>query len=129
MVKETLVEKDISDGKKLILRLDNSEFKVTSAFWLYTSESEAWFLYLASNYVDDHNKKRAYEFIQKELLKFDPAIGIPLSSINPVKVNNTYVKLLKTVVFTEPDTLNEIRLTDVVINGVMIEDALIYRTS
>lgn len=129
MVKETLVEKDISDGKKLILRLDNSEFKVASAFWLYTSESETWFLYLASNYVDDHNKKRAYEFIQKELLKFDPAIGIPLSSINPVKVNNTYAQMLKTVIFTGPYTLNEIRFTDVVINGVMIEDALIYRTS
>jgi hypothetical protein len=129
MVKETLVEKDISDGKKLILHLDDSEFKVTSAFWLYTSESEAWFLYLASNYVDNHNKKRAYEFIQKELLKFDPAIGLPLSSINPVGVNNTYGNLLKIVVSTGPHTLNEIRLKNVVINGVMIEDALIYRTS
>lgn len=126
MVKETLVERDISDGKKLIKILDKSGFKVRSAFWLYVSELSEWSLFLASDYVDKYGQKKAYEFIQNELLKV-ASIGISLSSINAVKVNDEMVNLLRMLITTEPDDLNEIRFTQNVINGVMIEDAFIYR--
>ncbi len=127
MVKETLVDRDISDGKKLINVLDQSDFKVRSAFWLYMSELGEWSLFLASDYVNKYGQKKAYEFIQNELLKVAPSIVIPLSSINAVKVDDDMVNLLKVLIKTGPNDLNEIRFTQNVINGVMIEDAFIYR--
>lgn len=127
MVKETLVDRDISDGKKLIQILDKSGFKVRSAFWLYVSELGEWSLFLASDYVDKYGQKKAYEFIQNELSKASSSVSISLSSINAVKVNDDMVNLLKVLSKTGPNDLNEIRFTQNVINGVMIEDAFIYR--
>lgn len=127
MVKETLVDRDISDGKILIKNLEKSGFKVRSAFWLYVSELGEWSLFLASDYVDEYGQKKAYEFIQNELSKASSPISIYLSSINAVKVNDDMVNLLKVLIKTGPNDLNEMRFTQNVINGVMIEDAFIYR--
>jgi hypothetical protein len=44
-----------------------------------------------------------------------------------VKKDDELVKLLRVLIRTGPDNLNEIRFTENVINGVLIEDALIYR--
>lgn len=127
MVKETLVDRDISDGKILIKMLEKSGFKVRSAFWLYVSELGEWSLFLASDYVDKYGQKKAYEFIQNELSKASSPISIYLSNINAVKVNDDMVNLLKVLIKTGPNDLNEMRFTQNVINGVMIEDAFIYR--
>src|SRR4029077_9994653 len=48
MDKAALVDVDITSGKKILDILDKAGFKVIVAFWLYTSEFEAWRLYIAS---------------------------------------------------------------------------------
>ena len=48
----TLVDVDIAAGKQVLQILDQAGFKVIAAFWLYTSEFEAWRLYIASPVVD-----------------------------------------------------------------------------
>ena len=48
MDKATLVDVDITAGKQVLDILDEAGFKVIVAFWLYTSEFEAWRLYIGS---------------------------------------------------------------------------------
>ena len=52
MDQATLVEHQIDDVPRLIDQLKRDHFDVKAAFWLYTSESEQWFLYLVSDVVD-----------------------------------------------------------------------------
>jgi hypothetical protein len=127
MVKETLVERDISDGKRLIRILDEQGFKVSSAFWLYSSKREEWNLFLYSEYVDKYGTEKSYKFIKENLLKADPPIMIALSDINVVGEKDNLVKMLGILIRTGPDDLSEIRFTENVINGVLIEEAIIYR--
>jgi len=42
MNKATLVHVDIAAGKQVVQILDEAGFKAIVAFWLYTSEFEAW---------------------------------------------------------------------------------------
>ena len=129
MDKAILVDRDISDGKKLIKSLDKSEFKISSALWLYTSELDEWKLILASSYVDIHGQKEAYKIIQQKLHKIKPPFGISLSSIKVVGANYWLIQLLRMIITTSPTDISEMRFTRIVINGTMIEDALLYRVT
>jgi hypothetical protein len=127
MDKTVLVKDDISEGKKLLEHLDKTKFKINSALWFYIPDLEKYKLVLATDYLKTHSLKEAYNFIQRELKK-SKIIGIELENITIVKADDDLIKLLKILIVTEP-TLNDIRLTKVVINGNMIEDALVFRLS
>jgi hypothetical protein len=126
--KTTLVDKDISDGEKLIRKLDMGTFKVSSALWFYVSELSEWKLIIASEYVDKKGQKEAYKFIQKELEDFNPPIGIELSNINLIGSNHGIVSLLKSFFAPKsPEGFFDLRIHNIVLSGVMIEDAFIYK--
>jgi len=69
MDQATLVEHQIDDVPRLIdqLKRDNFDVKVKAAFWLYTSESEQWFLYLVSDVVDQKGISEAYKAVYKAM--------------------------------------------------------------
>jgi hypothetical protein len=124
MDKATLVKDDISEGKKLIQHLGNTEFKVNSALWFYATDLNEWRLILASEYLKTHGLKEAYSFIQNELEKLD-LTNISLNNIAIIGVNDQLIDLLRRGIGTGDK--GEMRFTRNVINGVMIEDALIYK--
>ncbi|MEL7665607.1 MAG: hypothetical protein AAGU10_16010 [Methanosarcina mazei] len=126
MDKATLVKDDISDGKKLIQHLDNTEFKVNSALWFYATDLNEWKLVLASEYLKAHGLKEAYSFVQNELEKLY-LTNISLNNIAITGANDQLIELLKRGIVTGSKDISDIRFTRNVINGVMIEDALIYR--
>lgn len=128
MDKTTLVDRDISDGERLIKKLDKSRFKVNSALWFYVSELSEWKLILASDYVDKRGQKEAYIIIQKKLETIKPPVGIFLSNISVIGANYGIVGLLKR--FIAPKSTEgffNMRITGIVLNGTIIEDAFIYR--
>ncbi|HLN26739.1 MAG TPA: hypothetical protein VK395_03285 [Gemmataceae bacterium] len=57
---ESLVEKLIDDGEKLVERISLGGFPVTAAFWLRASENERWYFYIVSPLVDDEGLAQAY---------------------------------------------------------------------
>ena len=56
----TLVEKRKEDGRRLIGLLDQRNIDVTVAAWVKTSEEGSWFLYIATEEVDNKGLVNAY---------------------------------------------------------------------
>ncbi len=60
MGQTTLVNPRLEDVPRLINQLRSADFDVKAAFWLYTSESGQWFLYIISDVVDKDGGIVAY---------------------------------------------------------------------
>ncbi|RKZ38192.1 MAG: hypothetical protein DRQ49_14990 [Gammaproteobacteria bacterium] len=131
MAKEIYVEKFLSDdmivaGKQLMKRLE-AIMPVTGSFWLYTSEAEAWRLYVVTPRVLSDGIRKVYDTILNAL-ETSPQHEyiLPLVCVYPTDDNNHYVSLLHNVRLS--DKLIDTRLSGVGINGSgYIEDAYIYR--
>ena len=67
MDQATLVDHQIEDGAKLINQLGRDNFDVKAAYWLYTSQSEQWFLYLVSDVVNREGITEAYKRVYKAM--------------------------------------------------------------
>jgi hypothetical protein len=59
MGQESLVIEEIDAGEELVRRLDKFT-PVTAAFWVNDSEGGRWYLYIASDQIDDNNLDMAY---------------------------------------------------------------------
>jgi hypothetical protein len=57
---DTLVDKQIIDGEKLIQQLSQDGFAVTAAFWLKVGEDGRWRFYIVSPVVETEGLAQAY---------------------------------------------------------------------
>jgi hypothetical protein len=121
----TLVEADIDAGEKLLVQLDRSKFPVFAAFWMLQSESGEWRLILGTPVVDQAGTRSAYRRLQEQT-KGRVSPPVPLSDISLVGTTDPLVKLLGQAIQTGPG-VSRIRFSHNVIDGVLIQDALIYR--
>jgi hypothetical protein len=126
MVTTTLVDHNVEDGKRLIMALDESRFKVQSAFWFYVSEAEKWVLYIASPIFDEKGPTGSYAALQKVVLGMSPRPDFSLNDVAVVSPESNLVQLLRTALKTGPG-ISTIRFSRNTINGVFISDALLYR--
>lgn len=128
MAKTSLVEPDIDGGAKLVEALDEAGLRVEAAFWFLIPELSAWRLFIASPIVASQGRRAAYESVQNVLGRLTSAgIEAPtLDEISAVSPDNEIVRLLSSAVSTGPG-ISTIRFTSNTVNGVFIEDAVIYR--
>lgn len=116
--------KRISLGKDLILKLDETEFEVKSAFWFYFSEIREWRLILSSPFESKYGPRKAYEFLNDLLDREN--IEIPLQNISilpktdPLIINVGF--FMKT-----GKSINSISVSNCYINNFCIDEAFIYR--
>jgi hypothetical protein len=120
-----LVGTDIERGADLVKALDDAQFPVRSALWLYLSEEREWRLTIATPLVDEAGPRDAYKRIQKVLAK-RPEIDLPLQRISVVSPKDPLIQALRKVVHTG-EGISAIRLSRNAVNGVYIEDAVLYR--
>lgn len=66
MAEETLVDRKVEDGQKLIQELRCKGFDVSVAGWVQ-EESGLWYLYLGSKIVDDKGSFDAYKVLNQVL--------------------------------------------------------------
>ena len=129
LVKDVLTDGMIKAGADLVRKLDEAEWPVVAAFWLYLPEQNSWKLVLASPVAEVSGPRRAYESIQTALGALPEARGhLALSDIEVVEPQHYLVRALRIAINTGP-TINGIRFTRNVINGHLIHDAHIYRVS
>jgi hypothetical protein len=123
MAAATLVDEDIAAGHNAVEALDNAGFPVTAAFWLYYSDAETWKLWIAT--------QRAAEDLQKAYLQVGKILidqsALDLSRIRLVRPDDPMVRAIASVVRVKG--LSDVRFKSNVVNGIYIEDALIYRTA
>ena len=120
-----MVDKDIEDGKKLIKALDRSKFGLTGALWFYFSDARDWLLLLVSPLVDTAGPTRCYTKIQSVIEGMPQNFELSLSRISVVSPTDSLIKLLRKAIHVEGTS--RMRFKQNTINGVFIEDALIYR--
>jgi hypothetical protein len=117
----TLVDLDIAAGAKLVKSLDRHDFPLSAAFWIYSSDTDEWDLIVASPLVDEHGPHWAYQELRDASGTKPP---IPLSRISLVPDDHPLVTLLRSAVNVRD---HGIRITNNSIDGVLIDDAYIYR--
>ena len=121
-----LVDRDIENGRRLIDDLDRSKFVLDGALWFYFAETGEWRLLLVSPLVDTIGPKRCYTVIQSAIEDLPQDFRISLERISVISPKDNLVRLLRIAISTGRK-ISTIRFTRNTINGVFIEDALIYR--
>jgi len=127
VVTDTLTDEMVRAGEQLIQSLDANGFPVRAAFWYYLRESEVWRLVIASPIVSQLGPTVAYRQIHNVVDEMaTDAAKISLNDITVVENDNHRVSLLRAAVGPKRKAAG-IRLSQNVINGLMIDDAYIYR--
>jgi hypothetical protein len=125
MASALLVDEQIEAGKALLGALDRSEARVTTAFWLYESDSGSWKLVLAMPIIDTEGTQAAYRAINTALTEVQSKLL--LRDIEVTSPKDERVVAIRRAYRTGP-VIGSIRLTNNIVNGTLIEDALVYRS-
>lgn len=141
MVKTSLVEQDIEEGKRFlealkqpavvtigrrrVIDLPASHFRVKAAFWSYLPESREWRLVIATPLVDEQGPQATYRDI-RAVLAANLALNLSLQNISAVSPKDPLAKALSKAVRSEPDAVS-MRFTGSALNGTYVEDAYVYR--
>ncbi len=127
MVEATLTPELIQEGAELLNALDAAGLSPDAAFWFYFSDINAWKLVLAEVKVGPQGPREVYKQIQRTLGALSDKIKtLSLDDVAVAKPDAPVVSVLKRAVRTGPG-IGGIRFSQNVIDGVLIEDAYIYR--
>ena len=99
-----------------------------AAFWFYMPDIKAWKLVLAEVKVGSQGPREVYKQVQRVLnsLSKTTTEALPLEDIVLAKPDSPVVSVLRKAIRTSPG-ISGIRFSQNVIDGVLIEDAYIYR--
>lgn len=130
MVKTSLVEHDLNEGKKLLEALDRpkpngTSFRVKAAFWLYRPESMGWRLILATPLVDEKGRLATYAHLRKILDSIQP-MNLSTHNISVVSPRDPLVKAFRGALRIAPDS-EDVRFSGAMVGGTYVEDAYLYR--
>ena len=121
MVKTSLVDKYINDGRILISALDKDGFLIDTAMWFYSEELDEWQLIVATPLVDQvglrETLKRARSIIREMT-----SISLSLSDISILSPHSNLINAIKSTVRRSKDVI----LKGTVANGILVNDAYIY---
>jgi hypothetical protein len=124
MDQATLVDHQIDDVTRLVDELGRDAFDVKAAFWLYTSEADQWFLYIASDAVDQKGITEAYKAVGRAMRR------LPDLQIDPfeVKLVTPDDPLAKAVVdfLSKQHARRPTRISATNLGGAYIEIAYLY---
>jgi len=129
MVTNILTEEMVQKGAGLIKKLDEVELTPTVAFWLFSSDNNTWKLFIAEKEMAKKGSRYFYKKIQDLIYKTLDLRDFPLENIVIMPVNDPLCLLIRMAVKTGEKDISKIYFQHSSINGVMIEDALIYRVN
>lgn len=128
-MKQPLTERMISEGARLLRLLDESKIRIKTAFWLYSSDRNSWWLYLAMPHVEKEGQTKAYKIIQTVILKSgDEKLRYMFENISVIDTKDRLVKIIKDDAQTRQEP-TDYTLTFRYSDGIFIEDAYVYRAA
>ena len=134
LVKEQLTPWDLLGGYSLTKRLLETDFELVCSFWLYTSESNSWRLFLSSPRVEAVGLLASYEKVRRVLVE-EPNTNWASLAITVVRDDVPLVRAIRSLgKFRIPDLPAgpgtyipaPKRVSTASVDGVFIEDAYIY---
>jgi len=125
MVASVLVEADVEMGRELLKILDAANFPVTGAAWVYYADAGEWRLLIRTPKAE-----RDLLGALREVAGAMDAVGdlrgrIDLTRIKLVPPKDRTLAAMSSVVRVEG--ISSVRFSRNMINGILIDDALIYR--
>jgi hypothetical protein len=124
MVRTTLVESEIENGKRIINRLDEAHLNFPVIFWMYDEDADNWKLVFSREDINKLGKRYFYQKLIEVLSKDHLDEGITLTLID---TNNALIKALRA--FISMPTIGGSWFTGNSINGRMFPDAYLYRVA
>jgi hypothetical protein len=141
MVKTSLVERDVVEGKRFLDALNDrsalrfgsktialipaDRFRIKAAFWWYSSESSEWQLFIATPLVDEEGPLQAYRDINA-VLASHLDLDLSLQNISVLSPKEPLVKAINKAMKIAPGQ-DGARFTRSALNGTFVEDAFVYR--
>ena len=127
LVKEAISSEMISAGAELADSLNKSQRPFDALLWLYLPEMNAWRFVVGSPEVKTSGPRGIYQAIRTVVTNIPGGKPIvPVDDIVVVDSNDRLISLLRRAIKTGQG-LTGIRFTRNVINGVLIDDAYIYK--
>ena len=127
MVENNLTHEMIQSGEILLTELDRKGARADAAFWLYLPESNRWRLMLIEAKKGKKGPREEYREIQRILAKLQSSLPqLKLEDISIVSSDSPILRILRSAIGLGAG-ISGIRFRNNVINGVLIEDAYLYR--
>ena len=126
MAEDALVDDEIEAAGRLVAFLDEQDLPVRSALWLYDGDAERWRFVIAFR-EDRKDVTSFYLDMAKAINRAGQKDILDLSRVDVVDPNRSIFTALKGVIQVEGN--GRVRFSKNRINGVYLEDALIYRLS
>jgi hypothetical protein len=128
MATTTLVNNIFEEGKEFLKYLDSMNLNIKAAFWFYQKENSSWKLILSSPLVARTGSRSFYSRVFTNLKKFNSESFISPLDIVVLPYSDNLISTFRKIIKTGPaPSISSIRLTNNVVDGVQIEDALVYR--
>lgn len=125
MATTALVSTDVEMGSELLKVLDEAAFPVTAAAWIYFPNVDEWRLVIRTPKVEKDLQGALRELAAVLDAKGDLRTRLDLSRVKLVPPKDKVLAAMASMV--RVDGISNIRFSRNVINGVLIDDALIYR--
>jgi len=121
-----LVSEDIHAGADLVRRLDQY-VPVKAAFWLKESEEGQWYLYIASDQIDDTNRRATYG----QVLRLAAELANPYFDPFRVKLISTSDPLAHAAldIHRQYPSVSNIRLGGTNFGGIGVDGVHLYPAS
>jgi hypothetical protein len=125
MATPVLVDADEKMGLELVEMLDKASFPVTGAVWIYFSDVEEWRLFVRTPKAEKDLLGALHEVARIKDAQGDLRARIDLSRIKLVPPKDKLLAAMGSMV--NVTGISNVRFSRNVINGILIDDALIYR--
>ncbi len=124
MDQATLVANQIDDVPRLVNRIKEDNIDVKAVFWLYTSEADQWYLYIATDLVDQVGITEAYKRVLRTMKQL-PNLRIDRFQVKLVSPADASAKAIADFrAMTHAPAPTEIRSSN--LGGIYIEHAYVY---
>lgn len=122
-------EPKIKEGRELLKELDRQGLEPEVALWFYIPENNVWRFIISSSSFSNKTSQFLYTDFVNKYKDLGQVKNVGLENITLLPINNNLILLLKIAIRTGSKDIGDIRFTSNVINGTLIEDAIIYRLS
>jgi hypothetical protein len=124
MDQEALVNDQILGGATLVDLLSRNLFPISAAFWLFTSEADQWFFYLASPLVDEKGSTECYKIVHRAI-RSQPGLGVGPFEVELIGPDEPLARAVSRLI-EESGSPSATRIRRRYLGDVFIEQAYIY---
>lgn len=118
MAEAALVDADLRKGRDFVMLMDRIGVPVRAAFWFYYPDNDRWRLVIVSDEATAGSRELYLRAIQA-------GTPIDVATVEFQPPTSPLYRAMSRLV--RVDGLGEVRLSRNMINGIYIEDALVYR--